>query len=117
MKRKTSSLRRQTGMCQKLQEAFGKKLITFQKYVLLLQCSNAYILGQVGNAYQTLMYFNMPANTTVELKDAKQVRVLTSGNEKTHAMAMLASAQQMVQSCLLFTHLNLPKNVNFRVPL
>ncbi|KAH8026660.1 hypothetical protein HPB51_023678 [Rhipicephalus microplus] len=48
------------------------------RFVLNLRRNNGYLLGQIGNANQTPLYFDMPGSTTVEKKGAKQVRVLTS---------------------------------------
>lgn len=83
LKRKGFSLRRQTGICQKLPEA------SFQWFVILVRQKRGYQWGQIGNADQTPMYFDVPANTTVEVKGAKQVCVLSSGHEKMRVTAML----------------------------
>lgn len=83
LKRKGFSLRRQTGICQKLPEA------SFQWFVILVRQKRGYQWGQIGNADQTPMYFDVPANTTVEVKGAKQVCVLSSGHEKTRVMAIV----------------------------
>lgn len=115
MKRKGFSLRRRTGVCQKLPEAFEEKLISFQRYVLSLRHKNDYELGHIGNADQTPVYFDMPANTTVESTGAKQVRVLTSGNEKARVTAMLACTADgtKLPPFLVFKRKTLPKNVTF----
>ncbi|KAH8030656.1 hypothetical protein HPB51_010590 [Rhipicephalus microplus] len=83
MKLKGFSLRSRTGICEKLPEEYKEKRHSFQRFVLNLRHNNGYLLGQIGNANQTPLYFDMPVTTTVEKKGAKQVRVLTSGHVKT----------------------------------
>lgn len=53
MKRKGLSLRRRTGICQRLPEAFEEKLCAFQRFIILLRHMHGYQLGQIANAYQT----------------------------------------------------------------
>lgn len=63
--------------------------MAFQRFMIMLRRTNNYIAGQIGNADQTPMFFDMPSNYTVETKGATQVRILTSGNEKNRVTAML----------------------------
>ncbi|KAH8020540.1 hypothetical protein HPB51_002489 [Rhipicephalus microplus] len=70
-------------------EEYDEKLHSFQRFVLNLRRNNGYLLGQIGNADQTPLYFDMPGTTTVEKKGAKQVHVLTSVHGKTTVTAML----------------------------
>ncbi|KAH7931738.1 hypothetical protein HPB51_029766 [Rhipicephalus microplus] len=72
MKRKGFSLRRRTGICRKLPEEYEEKLQSLQRFLLILRHNNGYLLGQIGNADQTPLYFDMPGTTTVEEKGAKQ---------------------------------------------
>ncbi|KAH8024064.1 hypothetical protein HPB51_020822 [Rhipicephalus microplus] len=58
-------------MGQNLPEEYEEKLHSFQRFVLNLRHNNGYLLGQIGNAYQAPLYFDMPGTTTVE-KGAKQ---------------------------------------------
>lgn len=115
MKRKGFSLRRRTGICQKLPEEYEEKLHSFQRFVLSLRRRNGYHLGQIGNADQTPLYFDMPATTTVEKKGAKQVRVLSSGHEKTRVTAMLCCTADghKLPPYLIFRRKTLPKGIVF----
>lgn len=57
----------------------------------------------------------MPVNSTVELNGAEQVRLLSSGNEKTWAVAMLtctADGHKLVPF-LVFKRKTVPKAANF----
>lgn len=77
--------------------------------------NNGYLLGQIGNADQTPLYFDMPGTTTVEKKGAKQVRVLTSVHGKTTVTAMLCytSDGHKLRPYLIFKWKTLPKGVVF----
>ncbi|KAM7298529.1 pogo transposable element with KRAB domain [Ixodes scapularis] len=74
MKRFGFSLRRQTSVCQKLPSDFEQKLIEFQRYVIAKRKEKGYLLGQIGNADQTPVYFDMPVAYTVNEKGAKEVK-------------------------------------------
>ncbi|KAM7293902.1 pogo transposable element with KRAB domain [Ixodes scapularis] len=115
MKRKGFSLQRRTGMCQKLPAEFEEKLNAFQRYVLSLRHDNNYQLGQVGNADQTPLHFDVPATTTMEERGAKQVRVLSSGHEKTRVTAMLCCTAngQNLSPYIIYKRKTLPKGVVF----
>ncbi|KAM7299429.1 pogo transposable element with KRAB domain [Ixodes scapularis] len=115
MKRKGFSMRRRTSICQKLPEAYEEKLVAFQRFVIMLRRTNNYIAGQMGNADQTPMFFDMPSNYTVETKGAKQVRILTSGNEKNRVTAMLCCTADghKLNPYLIFKRKTLPANVAF----
>ncbi|KAL1465896.1 hypothetical protein MTO96_043068 [Rhipicephalus appendiculatus] len=65
MRRKGFALRRRTSICQKLPEGYEDKLIEFQLYVNSLRQQHGYMLGQIGNADETPVWFDMPSSTTV----------------------------------------------------
>ncbi|KAL1445508.1 hypothetical protein MTO96_044982 [Rhipicephalus appendiculatus] len=65
MRRKGFALRRRTSICQKLPEAYEDKLVEFQRYVIRLRQQHGYMLGQIGNADETPVWFDMPSSTTV----------------------------------------------------
>jgi hypothetical protein len=52
-------------IAQRLPEEYKEKLVSFQKYVLKLRKQHVYLLGQIGNADQTPVFFDMPESTTV----------------------------------------------------
>jgi hypothetical protein len=75
-------LRRKTSVSQQLLGAYEEKILCFQKYIINLWWQHSYIVSQIGNADQTLVYFEMLLNTTVHKKGDKNVTVRTGGNEK-----------------------------------
>lgn len=89
MKRKGFSLRRRTSICQRLPEAYEEKLVAFQRFVVKLRRHRSHMIGQIGNADQAPMFFDIPLNYIVESKGAKQVRMLSTGKEKNRITAML----------------------------
>lgn len=89
MRRNGLSLRRRTTICQRLPAEYEERLVAFQRYVIKLRQEHNYLLGQIGNADQTPVYFDMPSRTTVTAKGAKDVRLLTTGNEHTRFTVML----------------------------
>lgn len=89
MKRAGLSLRRRTTLAQKLPAEYSEKLLEFQRYVINLRKEHMYMLGQMGNADETPVYFDMPANVTVNEKGAKSVLVRGTGNEKQRITVML----------------------------
>lgn len=90
MNRRELSIRRRTTICQKLPEQYEDKLIAFQKHVINLRKQNRYLLSQIGNADQTPVWFDMPENTTVNVRGERSVQVKTTGSEKQRCTVMLA---------------------------
>jgi hypothetical protein len=58
------TIRHQTTIAQRLPEANEEKL-SFQKYVLKLRKQHEYLLGQIGNADQTTLFFDKPEQVTL----------------------------------------------------
>lgn len=67
----------------------------FPQYIIQLWREKDYILGQIWNANQTPVYFDMLSRTTVAAKGSKDARLLTKGNVPLRCCA----AQQMHGSC------------------
>ncbi|KAH8035531.1 hypothetical protein HPB51_006287 [Rhipicephalus microplus] len=91
--------KREHAYAKSFAEEYDEKLHSFQRFILNLRRNNGYLLGQIGNADQTPLYFDMPGTTTVEKKGAKQVRVLTS----VHGSSKLGTTQllhRLLQACL-----------------
>jgi uncharacterized phage-like protein YoqJ len=61
-------IRRRMTIAQRLPEVYEEKLVTFQKYVLKLRKQHEYLFGQIGNADQTLVFFDIPKSTTVNCR-------------------------------------------------
>lgn len=115
MKRSGLSLRRRTSICQRLPVDFEEKLTSFQRYVIGLRRRHGYCLGQIGNADQTPIYFDMPLTRTVEAVGAKQVKVRTTGNEKQRVTVMLACTAdgRRLPPYIIFSRKTLPKTEVF----
>ena len=47
-----------------------------------LRKQHEYLLGHMGNADQTPVFFDMPTSVAVDVKDVKSVLVRSTGNEK-----------------------------------
>jgi transposase-like protein len=75
MRRKGSALRRRTTLAKKLPTHYVEKLIAYQRHIINLSRKHDYLLGQMGNADETPVFFDMPANTTVDTKGSKSVLV------------------------------------------
>jgi hypothetical protein len=66
MNRNRVSLRRRILLCQEMPADTEEKLAAFQRHVTGLRKMNNNSLSQVENADETLVYFNMPSNYTVD---------------------------------------------------
>jgi hypothetical protein len=71
--RRDLTIRRRTTIAQRLPEAYKEKLISFQKYALKLRKQHEYLLGQIGNADQTPVFFDVPESTTVNTASERTV--------------------------------------------
>lgn len=58
------------------------KLVTFYKCVLKLWRQHEYLLGQVGNAVQTLVFFGVLESMTVNSAGKRIMETGTVGSEK-----------------------------------
>ena len=90
MDRHDLSIRRRTTISQKLPENFEDKLLKFQRYIIAERKKHEYDLSLIGNADQTPLTFDMPANSTVDAKGTKSVSIMTTGHEKDRFTVMLA---------------------------
>lgn len=113
MKRAGFSLRRRTSVCQKLPSAYEEKVLAFHRYFLKLRDSRQYLLGQIGNADQTPVYFDMASNTTMSAKGAREVNLLTTGNEKLRFTVMLSCLADgtKLRPYVVFKRKTIPKEV------
>jgi hypothetical protein len=60
-----------------------------EQHISYLHKKHSYLLGQIRNADEMLVFLNMPSNTTITEKGAKSVLLKTVGNEKLHIDAAL----------------------------
>lgn len=116
MKRFGFSLRRRTSITEKLPSDFEEKPIAFQRYVLRMREAAGYNLGQIGNADQTAVYFDMPVAYTVNEKSAKEVKVRSAGYEKQRATVMLCCTADghKLPPYIIFKRKTLPARETFR---
>lgn len=68
---------RRTSVCQKLLAGFEEKLIEFHSFVIKKREGEGYHPGQIANAGQTRMYFDMPTGYTVNGNRVEVVKVRT----------------------------------------
>lgn len=91
MNRAGFSLCQHTSVCQKLPLVYYEEtVLAFHRHFLKLGNTRIYFLSQIGNAGQTLVYFDMTSNMMVSLKRAGEVKLLTTGNEKLRSPFMLS---------------------------
>jgi hypothetical protein len=83
------ALQCRTTLVQRLPGEYSQKLLEFQWHVIKLRKQHPYILGHIGNANQTPVYFDMPSNVTVNEKGAKPVLIRGTGNEKARITVLL----------------------------
>jgi hypothetical protein len=82
MRRKGLAFRRRTTLARKLPKDYVEKLIAYQRHIINLRRKHDYLLGQMGNAGETPVFFDTPTNTTVDTKSSKSIHVKTTGHEK-----------------------------------
>jgi hypothetical protein len=88
MHRNRLALRRRTTLAKKLPTDYVEKLIAYQRHIINLHRKHDYLLGQMGNTDETPVFFDMPANITVDTKGSKSVLVKTTGHEKLRITVM-----------------------------
>jgi hypothetical protein len=96
---------------KKLPTDYVEKLIAYQRHIINLCQKHDYLLRQMGNADKTPVFFDMPANTTVDTKGSKSVLVKTTGHEKlriTVILSVLADGRKLTPFVIL-RRKNLPK--------
>jgi hypothetical protein len=99
-------------LAQKLPTDYVEKLIAYQCHINNLHRKHDYLLGQMGNADETPVFFDMPANTTVDTKSSKSLFVKTTGYEKlriTVILSVLAYGRKLTPFVIL-KRKNLQKN-------
>jgi hypothetical protein len=82
-------IHRKTTISQKLSEEYEEKLINFQKFVISLRKKYCSLLSQIGNTYQTPVWFDMPELTTIEHVGKRSVQVRMTGADKQRCIMML----------------------------
>ena len=107
------SIRRRTTISQKLPENFEDKLLKFQRFINAKRKKHEYDLSLIGNADQTQLTFDMPANSTADAKGTKSVSIMTTGHKKDHFTVMLACLGDgtKLPPYVVFNQKTLPKDL------
>uniref|UniRef100_A0A8C4RRH5 HTH CENPB-type domain-containing protein n=1 Tax=Erpetoichthys calabaricus TaxID=27687 RepID=A0A8C4RRH5_ERPCA len=99
MRRNGLSIRCRTTISQSLPDKYEEKLLAFQKYIIQLRQQKMYLMGQIGNADQTPVYFENPSNTTVNQRCTVMLTILADGKK--------------LPPYIIFKRKTLPKNEKF----
>ena len=81
-KRHNVSLRRGTSDGHKLPQNWFDLAWDFVRVVIKYRKANQYPLSNIWNMDQTMVRFDMPSKTTLEVKGSRNVKITTTGNEK-----------------------------------
>lgn len=74
------------------------------------------MLGQIGNADQNPVYFDLPSHMTITAKGSKDVRLLTAGHEhmQVFTVTLCCTADgRKPPPYIVFQQKTIPKNKNF----
>ena len=114
MKRAGLTLRHRTTFAR-LPAEYAEKLISFQRHGLIYE-NNNYLLGQITNADQMPIYFDMLSNVTVDNKGTKSVPIKTT--RITVMLGALADGRKLPPYVILrrktMPKEDLPKGLVFR---
>jgi hypothetical protein len=79
--------------------------------VISLRKKHSYLLSQIGNSDQTLIWFDMPESTTIEHNGERSVQVRTTGADKQQCIVMLAVTTDghKLPPFVIFRNKNSPK--------
>ena len=105
------ALRQRTHIAQKLSKEVENKVQFFQKFTTDLRKGHEFDLGLIGNMDETLMFFDMPGNHTVDFKGTMTVSVKTSGGEKSHFTVVLSCLADgtKLKPAVVFKRKTMPK--------
>jgi len=84
MRRMGLVLWRRMTICQKLPKDFEQKLLNYQQCITNPRKTGNFLMGQMANADETVIYLDMPPNYTLEKKGMTEVLLKTTGCEKLH---------------------------------
>lgn len=90
MRRNELTIRQKTKIAQKLPGDLEDKIASFQRFVIQKRTEFPYPLAQIGNMDETPVFFDLPANRTVDCVGAKTVAIKTTGHERSHFTTVLA---------------------------
>ena len=105
------TLRQKTHIAQKLPKGVDEKVQKFFAFVTKERKRIDFALENIINMDETLMYFDMPGNTTVDKVGRKTVSVKTTGHERQHFTVVLACQAngKKIRPLVIFKRKNMPK--------
>ena len=115
MSRHNLSVRRRTHISQKLPADIEEKLMNFQQFIIKMRREKDYPLSLIGNADQTPLTFDMPADSTIDFSGTSSISIKTTGHEKNRFTVMLACMADgtKLKPYIIFKRKTAPKNVEF----
>jgi hypothetical protein len=81
--------RRKTTVAQHLPEDLIETQHAFLSYIMYMRIQHNYPLKYIGNMDETLMWFDMPSNSTINQKGAKTVSIRMTGYEQSSFTVIL----------------------------
>ena len=105
------TLRQKTHIAQKLPKDIDEKVYNFFAFVIKERKRFDFALKNIINMDETLMYFDMPGNTTVDKVGSKTVTVKTTGHERQHFTVVIACQAdgKNIRPMVIFKRKNMPK--------
>ncbi|KAH8040398.1 hypothetical protein HPB51_010178 [Rhipicephalus microplus] len=73
----------------RLPKTYEEKQRPFLRYMSDLKAKQSFLLGQIGNADQTPIWFDIPSKRTMSKQEDRRVRLLTTGNMHNCFIVML----------------------------
>ena len=115
MRRMGLVLRSRMTIRQKLPKDFEQKLLNYQRYITNLRKTANFLMGQMANADEKAIYFDMLPNYMLEKKGVKEVFLKTTGCEKIRLTVMLAATAdgRKIPPLLILKRKTLPKSEVF----
>ena len=91
MRRMGLALRHRTTIWQKLPKDFEQKLLNYQRYITNVRKTGNFLMGQMANADETVIYFDKTPNYMLEKKGMKEVLLKTTGCKNLRLTVKLAA--------------------------
>ena len=88
--------------------------MNFQQFIIKMRREKDYPLSLIGNADQTLLTFDMPADSTIDFSGTSSISIKTTGHEKNRFAVMLAcmaDGTKLLKPYIIFKRKTAPKNV------
>ena len=111
MRRNDLTIRQKTKISQKLPTDLEDKITSFQRFIIARREEYDYPLANIGNMDETPVFFDLPANRTVDCVGAKTVAVRTTGHERSHFTTVLGCLADgsKIPPMVIFKRKTMPK--------